>query len=81
MNALTLIIVNDGNGDQCGYTYGERLRVARLGSTLAWGFMVHNAEEWHRAHGGEPHSIAYELEAVDELQDYYRNHLEEMGDR
>ena len=80
MNSLALIIINDGNGDQCGYSYQERLRCNPEGSELAWYAMVRTAEEWHRDHGGEPHTIAYEHEAVDEIRAYYKRHLEEMGE-
>ena len=78
MNSLALIIINDGNGDQCGYSYQDRLRRDPDGSELAWRAMVCAAEQWHRDHGGEPHSIAYEQAAVEEVRAYYRRHLEEL---
>ena len=81
MNDLALIVINDGNGAQCGDNYRHRLCAARCDIPtrhLAWWRMVTTAERWRRAHDCEPSTIAQEREAVEELDAYYQRHIAEL---
>lgn len=81
MNPLTLIVVNDGRGDQCGRSYNERLLVARRGwpgRFTEWAECVRRAERWNNAHDGEPADVPTMATAVLELDAYYQRHLREL---
>jgi len=78
MNPLTLIVVKDDCGDQCGLSHNERLLVARHRWTtrfIDWAECVRRAERWNRAHDGEPADMAT---AVIEIDAYYQKRLREL---
>ena len=80
MNELALIVVNDGNGDQCGYSYRDRLEAARqpyrASREVSYACMVCNVLDWMRQHEMEPGDASV-VEAIEELEAYYQQHLAE----
>lgn len=82
MNAITLVVVNDGYGDQCGYSYQHRLQVARSPSRSKreqhYASMVWNTCNWLDAREYSDQSVARRSEAVEELEAYYAQQLAEM---
>jgi len=80
MNPLTLIVVNDGRGNQCGRSYNERLMIARLRYLrfAEWAECVKRAENWNCVHGGEPTDVPTMAKAVIEIDAYYQRHLREL---
>lgn len=81
MNNLYLIVVNDGYGDQCGYTYKRRCEVARGRSRdVHWWRMVNAADRWLQRQDSEyePASDAVKSDAVWELDHYYQQHIKEL---
>ena len=81
MNELALVVINDGNGDQCGYSYQHRLEIARrpfrTERAAHYHSMAWNARQWLvvRADDDTPRG---DIDAeVDELEAYYQQHLTE----
>ena len=49
---LVNVIINDGNGSQCGYTYERRCAVACTSrQVIPWITMVGNTAAWYVSHG------------------------------
>ena len=74
IHEVMLVIINDGNGDQCGFCYDERREWA-FGSTVnivKSRMAVRNACIWDRQHGGHLLLDRPEIiEAACALRDYY----------
>lgn len=55
MNTYAETIINDGSGDQCGFSYQDRVALAKMKNTFSaargWVNMTHNAVSWHERQG------------------------------
>lgn len=84
VNDMVLTVVNDGNGDQCGYSYPERLRVARMPNVLARDYLFRCMCEHYDRHcrvrdGTTERPTTFQLRAAArELRDYYDRHIAEV---
>lgn len=80
-NRLFLVVQNDGNGDQCGSTYKERLLVAECHvpeyRRMAYRRMVERVDRWHIRNGYHAASGTEKITAIDTLEEYYQQHLKE----
>lgn len=85
---LLLVIVNDGKGDQCGYSYEDRLKVARRSpepfqSAFDWTRMASSAVRWleKRDDRAEPRRYSSRdiLAAALEVAEYYAEHVAESA--
>jgi len=78
VHEIVLTIVNDGNGDQCGYTYRQRRELADTG-LYAYRHMVRNylRHSWREYGTPRPVDRRVRFIAADEIQAYYRRHVAE----
>lgn len=75
-NDISLIVINDGDGSQCGMTYPQRCAAAHFG-IAEFRAACQKANNWRVKHECESATKADILAAASEVQEYYRNHLAE----
>lgn len=75
-NDIVLIVINDGNGSQCGMTYPQRVAAAESGIEQ-YRAACKKANEWRIRHDCPSASQKDIIDAASEVQDYYRNHVAE----
>jgi hypothetical protein len=81
---LRLIVVNDGTGAQCAYSYSTRQRVAEdqnrapVSAAESWATMAANAARWDACNGGARKFSALDIiGAAFELASYYETYIKE----
>lgn len=77
---ILLVVQNDGNGTQCGFTYQQRKNVVLLekgGRASTWLLMATQTNQWLRLHGYETASVVEELRAAIMIAEYYFKHVKE----
>ena len=77
VNELCLIVINDGNGDQCGMTYAQRCDVAEFG-LIEYRNACRQAAEWLTKHEAPKPARQDIFEAADIIKAYYQNHMKEV---
>jgi hypothetical protein len=75
-NDLVLIVINDGNGSQCGMTYDQRCAAAATGIDQ-FRYACQKANQWRIAHDCPSATRADVFAAASEVYAYYRNHMAE----
>jgi hypothetical protein len=71
IHETVLVVVNDGDGSQCGYSYKDRLRAAEHKDLAAFRSMARNALVRER--------LEFEVtQAAVLLEAYYKEHLAEV---
>lgn len=81
-NDLFLIVVNDGNGDQCGMTYEQRCKaMTKTGADPIHDFRLacKRANNWRVNHDCKIASHGDMMAAASAILAYYRNHVAEMA--
>ena len=79
-NDVILCVINDGNGSQCGYSYDQRIELARRKyRLLEFRHMARNYIRYASQNYGtpHPHRTAW-IEAGNYLQKYYEELVEEI---
>lgn len=76
---LFLIVLNDGNGSQCGESYQDRRSFAILqdGRSTRWLQMAIRANQWCRLHDYPTATDVEELQAAAKIAAYYLQHVKE----
>lgn len=81
MHNITLIVINDGNGDQCGYSYAKRLGVMKLkpyAQAAHWLNMVRHTSNWLKEKGENYNLSVTEMYTIAaEIAEYYAQHTKE----
>lgn len=81
IDACLLVVINDGDGSQCGRSYKERLQVAAWasrGSLWPWRLTILRAMRWNAMYGDGPLLDSNEIgQGARFLRDYYRDLLKE----
>jgi hypothetical protein len=83
MNHITIVVVNDGNGSQCGYSYETRLKFARentLANASKWCTMAKNtAIKLQPTNATDKQTNPRKvLESSIELYNYYQAHIKTL---
>lgn len=81
-NNLALMVINDGNGLQCGMTYKDRCELVtqRRNNPNKWVQLINCAELWLHQRGETNHALVSEkLAAAAQVAAYYENHIKELN--
>ena len=80
INDTLLSVINDGNGEMCGFTYQERVECARQTANIQqFRLMARNYSSYRNKHFGSSHLTRHEwVEAGNFLSKYYMEHLKEI---
>lgn len=78
VNDTCLTVINDGNGEMCGYDYQQRKTAARSGNRSAFRHMARNYGRYRLKHFDSRNLTRPEwVEAGDILFEYYLEHIRE----
>lgn len=79
-HGLAVTVINDGNGEQCGLTYSDRVFAAKRGRsprTREWVNAALTAARWLEARFDHEYSASEILAAASEVADHYERHIKE----
>ena len=77
---IAQVIINDGNGSQCGYSYETRLKFARqdtLANSSRWNTMCKNTAIHLAKYHDEVYLPIDVLKASIEIYNHYQQHIKE----
>lgn len=77
MHILTLIITNDGNGDQCGADYKSRCDAITEKGAMFWVGLAKEAARYDRKKHGNQYNAHDILTAALQSYEYYLQHINE----
>jgi len=82
---LSLTVINDGDGSQCGYSYKERLTVFENSASnferhkaIHALRMVNTADDWMRSRNYEGANAAELLDQAAKVAEYYAEHVTQL---
>jgi hypothetical protein len=81
VNDIELTVINDGNGDQCGFNYHDRLSGGYAGDEELFFAAATNYNAQRALADSEPATRTELREAAKRLLRYYVEHAAECGDR
>lgn len=78
-NKIAQVVINDGNGSDCGYSYETRLKFAKqnsLANSSKWNTMSKNVALKYGYIDCTPIDV---LKASIEVYEYYQEHIKEVS--
>lgn len=80
VNDTVLTVISDGSGTQCGFTYKQRLELARQGLNLhKFREMARNYGHYRKVYEAPRLTRAEWVEAGNILAEYYAEHVKECA--
>lgn len=76
---LVSTVINDGNGDQCGFTYAQRVAIAKRGYAISLLDSIKACRNVAKKYGMSVSPDIIRL-AGETIAEYYDDHVAEMGE-